>query len=384
MTKIKTTKRTLSTSKKDKNTVSSAENADVSALSLHADKPSEIPSASATPLQEDIAATKKTAPALTVIPASQKKNELGRMFKTARLEKGYSLKEVSAMLCIRQPYLSAIEEGRYQSLPWAAYTSGFIRSYAKLVGLDPITVMEKYRAEAGLFEKRPELVMPESQKKVMLPKSILVLFAFIAALSLYVIWYRVFSSSNSTQIPPVSPVLMASEMDAPGVSSNPISSDNTSGSVDASSAPPLTFAMTAETPALTPPSAAEKDKPREQSSTLSKQIFDAVSVENEHAVAADTPEHPSQSFGASPSASRVMIEATEDSWVEVTSDDGIHFSRVMQVGDRFYVKGEGNGYFMSTGNAKVLVLYVDGKKVAPLTGTIRRNISLSASDLSKK
>ena len=332
-----------------------------------------------------------TPPQIKPLP---KKNDLGRMLKSARLEKGLSLREVSTKLCIRQTYLSAIEEGRYKDLPWAAYTSGFVRSYASLVGLDSIDVMAKYQEEIAVHEKRPELIMPESKQKFFLPKTVVVLLACVAALGVYLIWYSLFSSSNTAQISSVSPVLMTAELEPP-VSTTDVNDEEDEDLDEDSSTPSepptatITLAQTSTPPAKiqiplqTQPKPQVASTPVQPQATEATDVLDDDATEDEHATESSR-DRSTQSYGVDPSDSRVMIEASEDSWVEVTSEEGIHFSRVMQVGDRFYVKGDGKGFFLSTGNAKVLVIYVDGKKVSSPSGTIRRNVSLAADDLLKK
>ena len=51
--------------------------------------------------------------------------------REARESLGVELRDVASMLRIRYPYLLAIETGRFEELPGAAYAAGFLRSYAE-------------------------------------------------------------------------------------------------------------------------------------------------------------------------------------------------------------------------------------------------------------
>ena len=61
---------------------------------------------------------------------------VGQKLEEARKRKGVSLREVSESTKIRGDYLSAIESGNYEiNLP-EVYLRGFVRLYAKFLGLD--------------------------------------------------------------------------------------------------------------------------------------------------------------------------------------------------------------------------------------------------------
>lgn len=77
------------------------------------------------------------------------KKTLGQRLQQARADKKLSLAEVERTTRIRGKYLTALEQGNYDALPHAAYTKGFIQSYAELVGLDPAALLKLYAEELG-------------------------------------------------------------------------------------------------------------------------------------------------------------------------------------------------------------------------------------------
>lgn len=62
--------------------------------------------------------------------------DISRLLKDTRLRHGLSLEEVAQRTYIKLPYLEALEEGTVERLPAPVYTYGYIRQYAKLLGLD--------------------------------------------------------------------------------------------------------------------------------------------------------------------------------------------------------------------------------------------------------
>ncbi|WP_257284628.1 RodZ domain-containing protein [Endozoicomonas sp. SESOKO1] len=60
----------------------------------------------------------------------------GALLAQARNSHGLSIPEVAESLKITESYVSAIEESSFDLLPQAAFVRGYIRNYAKLVGLN--------------------------------------------------------------------------------------------------------------------------------------------------------------------------------------------------------------------------------------------------------
>ncbi|MCL6448506.1 MAG: DUF4115 domain-containing protein [Armatimonadetes bacterium] len=70
--------------------------------------------------------------------------EIGETFKQARKERGLSLEEIAEKTKIRRRYLEAIEEENFGLLPGRVYVKGFLRSYAKFLGLSPEPLVALY------------------------------------------------------------------------------------------------------------------------------------------------------------------------------------------------------------------------------------------------
>jgi cytoskeletal protein RodZ len=74
---------------------------------------------------------------------------LGERFRAAREQRGQTLSEVAEHLRIRSVYLAAIEEENWGAIGAPVYTRGFLRTYARYLGLDPEDAVAQYNAAAG-------------------------------------------------------------------------------------------------------------------------------------------------------------------------------------------------------------------------------------------
>lgn len=72
---------------------------------------------------------------------------VGLLLRTKRIEKSFQKEDIAAILHISYIYVNAIEEGLTHQLPERVYTLGYIRSYARLVGLDPEKTAHQFGAE---------------------------------------------------------------------------------------------------------------------------------------------------------------------------------------------------------------------------------------------
>lgn len=82
----------------------------------------------------------------------------GEMLKNARTT-GRRKREISTiakLLCIREDFLQALEDGNYRVIPEDVYILGFARSYAVELGLNPDEVIAKLKKELGIVKEEQE------------------------------------------------------------------------------------------------------------------------------------------------------------------------------------------------------------------------------------
>jgi cytoskeleton protein RodZ len=93
---------------------------------------------------------------------------VGQDLRAARLKSGEDVGVASRALRIRKEHLEALEDDRLEALPGRTYAVGFVRSYADYLGLDPVLLVERYKAEiAGRNDTAtpPVTVIDEDEHK---------------------------------------------------------------------------------------------------------------------------------------------------------------------------------------------------------------------------
>lgn len=80
------------------------------------------------------------------------------LLKETRQSQGLSLEDVAQKTYIKLPYLQALEEGALEALPAPVYTYGYIRQYAKLLGLDGSSLVAQFQQ----LERQPETAGAEA------------------------------------------------------------------------------------------------------------------------------------------------------------------------------------------------------------------------------
>ncbi|MCT8468394.1 DUF4115 domain-containing protein [Chromohalobacter canadensis] len=73
----------------------------------------------------------------------------GTRLRRERERQGLSLEEVAEQLNLRPAVVTGLEEDRYDQVPIATYRRGYLRAYAKLLGLDDTRVAQDYDALHG-------------------------------------------------------------------------------------------------------------------------------------------------------------------------------------------------------------------------------------------
>ncbi len=83
---------------------------------------------------------------------------IGQEFAEERKRQGLTLEEVARDTKIKEEFLRAMEKGDFKALPSSAYAYGFVRNYAKFLGLPVEKSLAIYRREFD--EKKNIEVLP--------------------------------------------------------------------------------------------------------------------------------------------------------------------------------------------------------------------------------
>lgn len=124
---------------------------------------------------------------------------IGVEMRAARIRAGAELPDIAQKLRISQPYLEAIEEGRFDELPGHVYVFGFLKTYARFLELDEDIVVERFRAEtSGPQREAARLAFPSAMDRGRLPTGRLLLGGLLVAVLAYAGWFVFTSDQRST------------------------------------------------------------------------------------------------------------------------------------------------------------------------------------------
>lgn len=271
------------------------------------------------------------------LEAPKEEMTVGEILRNARTtgRRKREITTVSKLLCIREEFLQALEDGNYNVIPENVYILGFARNYAMELGLDPDEIVTKLKREMGLIPDCEEDEESENVGGCALPggntKQKLDIKKVVSRCYKFVRKNWIWFASGL--------VILALLISL------------------------LVFLVSAD------------------SGTVSENN-NVIAVENvaepEYKVAVR------ERFGTENSeTAQVILQANQESWVKVEDARGnTVFSRVLVPGDIYYVPAE-DKYKATFGNAGGVDIWVNGK-LAPKQGAnyVRKSgISLSAEDL---
>jgi cytoskeleton protein RodZ len=149
---------------------------------------------------------------------------VGRLLRDQREARGLDLAQVEKSIRIRRAHLEAIEEGRYDELPGAAYIPAFLRAYAAHVGLDPEKVMTAYHLSGAVPIKRPVALpanFPVADRRA--PIGLAVLTVLLVVGAGYGVWHYMPRDQAvvAQKVPPVPDRLLSERPSAPAPAPNP-------------------------------------------------------------------------------------------------------------------------------------------------------------------
>ncbi len=107
---------------------------------------------------------KRAAAAAPALPAT-----IGAELRAAREAAGLTLQDVATRTKVRPGILTDIEADAHDKLPALTYSLGFVKAYARTVGLDPAAAAERYRRESLKGDPVPTMVDLQPLEEQRLP-----------------------------------------------------------------------------------------------------------------------------------------------------------------------------------------------------------------------
>jgi cytoskeleton protein RodZ len=97
--------------------------------------------------------------------AVDKTKAVGSFLRNSRESQGLSLNEASRVTRISTMYLSALEEERFDILPNPAYARGFLRAYARFLGLSGDEIIDLFERGDSPASQEPPLQTEKAQSR---------------------------------------------------------------------------------------------------------------------------------------------------------------------------------------------------------------------------
>lgn len=255
---------------------------------------------------------------------------VGDRLRAARLAAGIDLSDVATKTRVPLRHLAAIEGGDYAALPGNTYCVGFVKAYARVVGIDEDGATDDLRAELRELnlDQRAERIEYQVADATRLPSKTLAWVAAAVAL-LVLIGFGVWRSSLVSDPDPVTEIAATNSEDE---------------TVEAPGADDLAPIGTTVSP---------------------------------------SPEAPPPVNATG----QVVLTATSPVWMRVyDAADKVLFEKEMIAGERFIVPPDANNPQIRTGRADLISVTVDGKAVATLGPAQRtvKDVGISAAALAAR
>jgi cytoskeleton protein RodZ len=306
---------------------------------------------------------------------------IGDFFKQVRETKGLTVEEVASKTRIRTDFVKALEEGNFAKLPDQVFARGFVRSYARSLGLDEEDAIHRFIQSAGAFyEKQDErerlkVRQAEEERKRQANRKAVAVAIGIAILTLVILLSREQSSLlvRRTQTEPPSTAAKRVTPPEPGKPEVPVRTE------------PEGLAGHARTKAPEPP-APPQPTTRNDATAARGASGPAVAPAQPQAAA---PAHPPVStegpltplsLEAATHTEEPLVldlEATELSWVVIQVDGGSPQEALLRPGEKAKWKGQ-DQFMLTLGNAGGVKAELNGKPQKPFgpSGKVARDILL--------
>lgn len=267
------------------------------------------------------------------------RQRVGQILGAARVARGLELEDIARDSRVPVRHLRAIEADAHDTLPALPYTIGFVKSFARAVGVDAEAAAAQFRAETSKTAHVPTAVTLEPLDERRLPPRWLVVASLAALL---VIGAGVLLWSSGAFDPPVPPppvVIREAAPTAPAPGSTEV-------------APSAVAATSGAAPNVAPP--------------LVPGGAPGIAV-------------PPLTAGGG-----VVIVPTEDVWLKIyDAQRNTVKVGLLKAGERYDVPANPPGLMLWTGKAGVLQVSVGGRAIPPLGGAAQtvKDVSLAPADL---
>ncbi|HUN28852.1 MAG TPA: RodZ domain-containing protein [Alphaproteobacteria bacterium] len=262
---------------------------------------------------------------------------LGERFRAAREARGLTLSDVAEHIRIRSVYLAAIEDENWSAIGAPVYIRGFLRTYARFLGLEPEEVVAEFNSQAsappppvpsapGAPPRTSYLADEERPPRALSP--LIWIASLVAVVLIAILVYNeatLRSRQTASALPSNSPAVVASADSGAVADGTPSAAPSPSGTTAPSETPGASASSTGSAPASASP----------------------------------TP--------LAPGMANLEVRLSAPSWLRVTVDGNVSMEGTFPAGTvrQFH----GKTARLRIGNAGGVEVIIDGKSVGKLGGS---------------
>lgn len=346
---------------------------------------------------------------------------LGDVMRGERATLGKSLLDVQRELKIKASYIAAIENADPSAFAAQGFIAGYVRSYARYLGLDPEWAFSTFCAEAGfevdrglsnglVSEKKTRRASEHRGDPLSNPNATWVpqkesIFAgiepgAIGSISMLLLLIGGLGYGGWAMLKEVQRVDFAPIEQTPGVLSElpelenaPLAEgENTQVAAAGLTAPPTVEALDRlyRPQALDVPVLTHRDAPISTLNPNSVGVLAGLQTPKRPVIEESFPESDTRLASASPAAGKVQVLgadaadvavfAVRPSWVRIQSADGsVIFEKILDAGETYVLPKTEQAPIMRSGNAGSIYFAVNGTAYGPAGdgATVVKNIALS-------
>lgn len=282
---------------------------------------------------------------------------VGKELRAARLKAELKVTDVADELNLKVEHITAIEKDNYQELPGNTYVIGFVRSYAKFLGLNDVHMVDRLMQSgliASLQPTEPHIQAEESVSMQEPDKKFVVRFVIVSIVAIFLV--LVFFTVKNLPEDDVSSVIEEDVVVPENKEAEKSAQESTNSKAMESQV---------ETKGLTDDEVAKLLKPESKVEEKAQKKIKLV--------------------GTKPKGARVMLTAKEDAWYQVYNNKTgrVYQNAVLKKGHSVWVQ-PGNNILMDLGRPHMMIISVDGKEYGqsgPSWGGVIKKLSADPSFL---
>lgn len=268
---------------------------------------------------------------------------IGEMLRNARTKQNLTIDDVADELCIRKFYLTAIENMDFENMPPMPYCLGFVRSYAKLLGMNSDRIVFSYR-QVMTGEEEPVAQHENNHSEASTPHIKHFVLGALGLILLAIAWsvlpttskFEDISEESAAVVP--EPVIVADEEEQAPAEVKDETENNINDETE------------------TAKEQIKEDEPKET----------AVEEEKKEDKKADAAVLP-----------KMRIVLTGPSWLELRQGNKVLLNNVYNKGYKYEMPSE-KGLIISVGRPRNVQFFLDDKPIQVASNIKRKNISLDS------